>query len=157
MARASCSRSPRRLVALRRDHPVFRRRRFFAGDAGPGGQSELGDIAWFTPEGTEMRGGLAQRLRPRRSMVFLNGEAIPEPDRRGRPIVDDSFLVVFNAHQHGRVHRSPKVYGEGWLVALDTTEATMPDGSTTWEPGSVHPIAGRSVVVLSTPPSTGRG
>ena len=146
------------LVELRRSHPVFQRRRFFAGDPGHGGQSELGDIEWFSPDGTEMdeedwRNGYARTL-----MVFLNGEAIPEPDRLGRPIVDAHFLLLFNAHSDTvEFTVPPKEYGEEWVVRLDTTEAVLPEGSTTWEPGSVHPITGRSVVVLSTPPSNGRG
>ena len=101
----------------------------------------------------DWRNGYARTL-----MVFLNGEAIPEPDRLGRPIVDAHFLLLFNAHSDPvEFTVPPKEYGEEWMVRLDTTEATLPDGTTTWEPGSVHPIAGRSVVVLSTPPSTGRG
>ena len=76
----------RRLVQLRKDHPVFRRRRFFAGTANHGGESDLGDIAWFMPNGKHMdeaawRDGMARSL-----MVFLNGDAIPAPDRRGQKI-----------------------------------------------------------------------
>ncbi len=68
------------VVALRQNHAVFRRRRFFAGDAAHGGKSDLGDIEWFSSDGTEMdeldwRNGYARTL-----MVFLNGQAIPEPD-----------------------------------------------------------------------------
>src|SRR5581483_12442940 len=66
----------RRLAELRRDHPVFRRRRFF----------EDTDIAWLTPAGERMteqdwHAGYAKSLA-----VFLNGEAITEPDPRGRPV-----------------------------------------------------------------------
>ena len=101
----------------------------------------------------DWRNGYARTL-----MVFLNGEAIPEPDRLGRPIVDAHFLLLFNAHSDTvEFTVPPKEYGEEWVVRLDTTEAVLPDGSTTWEPGSVHPITGRSIVVLSTPPSNGRG
>ena len=91
-------------------------------------------------------------------MVFLNGEAIPEPDRLGRTIVDSHFLLLFNAHSDPVDFTvPPKQYGEEWAVRVDTTLPTLPEDATTWEPGSVHPIAGRSVVVLSTPPASTRG
>ncbi len=51
---SGCWPSPSRLIRLRREHPVFRRRRFFAGSADHGGESDLGDIAWFTPSGEHM-------------------------------------------------------------------------------------------------------
>jgi isoamylase len=145
------------VVELRRSHPVFQRRRFFAGDPSHGGQSDLGDIEWFSPAGTEMdeedwANGYARTL-----MVFLNGDAIPEPDRLGRPIVDSHFLLLFNAHSEPvDFTLPPKEYGEEWVVRLDTTQATLPDGTTSWAPGSDHPIAGRSVIVLSTPQAGGK-
>ncbi|MEW6475492.1 MAG: glycogen debranching protein GlgX [Actinomycetota bacterium] len=84
------------LISLRARHPVFRRRRFFQGR--PIWGDELSDIGWFRPDGEEMRdddwrAGFAKAVG-----VFLNGEEIPDPDPRGRRIVDDSFLVLFNAH-----------------------------------------------------------
>ena len=57
----------RRSSSCAADHPVFRRRRFFAGDADHGGQSELGDIEWFSARRhRDGRGGLGQRLRAHR-------------------------------------------------------------------------------------------
>ncbi|GAA1259143.1 glycogen debranching protein GlgX [Oryzihumus leptocrescens] len=141
-----------RLVQLRKNHPVFRRRRFFAGDAAHGGRSELGDIEWFAPQGTEMdeldwRNGYARSL-----MVFLNGEAIPEPDRLGRPIVDQHFLLLFNAHSEPvDFTLPPGDYGAEWEVVLDTTDPVEPQEQQMWEAKSVHPVAGRAIVVLRTP------
>ena len=92
-----------------RDHPVFRRRRFFQRPAvrgKSGGPDQPGDIAWFTPAGEEMTeddwaAGYAKSLT-----VFLNGDAISEPDPRGERIRDDSFLLLFNAQPSGSgVHR----------------------------------------------------
>jgi len=145
------------LVDLRAQHPVFQRRRFFAGDAFHGGISELGDIEWFAPQGNEMdeldwRNGYARSL-----MVFLNGRAIPEPDPRGRPIVDDDFLLLFNGH-HEPVDFTmpPAAYAEMWQVCLDTSKPRVPAPARRlkWKAGSTHPVAGRSVVVLSEPPPT---
>ena len=87
----------RTIMWLRRDHPVLRRRRFFTGDAGHGGESELGEIEWLTPAGESMTDQDWTTWYARAMMVFLNGEAIAEPDERGQRIVDSSFLVLINA------------------------------------------------------------
>jgi isoamylase len=138
-----------RLVRLRKEHPVFRRRRFFAGDAAHGGKSELGDIEWFAPQGGEMdeldwSNGFARSL-----MVFLNGEGIPEPDNHGRPISDSHFLLLFNAHSEPVDFILPSDdYGSLWQVEIDTA-ATGTRTQQHWEAKSVHAVPGRSVVVLS--------
>jgi isoamylase len=57
--------------------------------------------------------------------VFLNGEALPEPDARGERVVDDSFLLCFNAHDHEVDFVIPSdEYGKEWTAELDTTDAT---------------------------------
>ena len=147
------------LVELRRSHPVFQRRRFFAGDPGHGGQSELGDIEWFSPDGTEMdEEDWAQRLRAHPDgLPQRRGHPRARPARpadRGRALP----AAVQRPQRHGGVHRAAQGVrrGVGWS-AWTPPQPVLPDGSTTWEPGSVHPIAGRSVVVLSTPPANGRG
>ena len=83
------------LAGLRRDHPVFRRRRFFLGQ-GPG--SEKGDIVWLTPAGQVMTEADWRASYARSLAAFLNGEAISEPDPRGGKITDAKFLLLFNAH-----------------------------------------------------------
>jgi glycogen operon protein len=138
------------LVKLRREHPVFRRRRFFAGSADHGGESELGDIAWFTPEAQHMdeeawSNGLAKSL-----MIFLNGSAIPEPDPRGQQILDDSFLVMFNAHDEPLAFTLPEEeYGAHWIPVIDTAlhEIDASPLDPTWQI-QVQP---RSLVVLRCP------
>jgi glycogen operon protein len=110
------------LSRLRRDHPIFRRRRFFTG-GGEGPAGEPPDIAWLTPAGEPMtdhdwQAGFAKSLG-----VFLNGEAITEPDPRGRPVEDDSFLLLFNAHSEPVEFVLPgPEYGERWEFALDTAD-----------------------------------
>ena len=144
-----------RLTRLRKEHPVFRRRRFFAGTADHGGESDLGDIAWFTPTGEHMSAedwsnGYAKAL-----MVFYNGDAIPEPDPRGQPTVDDSFLVVFNAHHEKVTFTLPsEEYGAEWQMSLDTAD---PDGDQqqTFKPLSELVTGPRSVVVLHRPRAAG--
>jgi len=109
----------RRLIALRNRHPVFWRRRWFQGRPIHG--TEVGDIGWFTPAGTSMteddwRAGFAKSLG-----VFLNGHAIPSPNERGEPIVDDSFYMMFNTHHDSLEFTLPDdKWGERWTMLLDT-------------------------------------
>lgn len=84
-------------------------------------------------------------------MVFLNGDAIPEQDRRGEPIVDDSFLLLLNAHSDALEFTvPPAAYGEGWDVVLDT-DGTVDVGDSL-HPGDTVSVTGRSVIVLTRPP-----
>jgi len=142
------------VVALRQDHAVFRRRRFFAGDAAHGGESDLGDIEWFSSDGTEMnevdwRDGYARTL-----MVFLNGQAIPEPDQHGQRVLDSDFLLLFNAHKDAIDFALPPAqYGSTWHLRLDTAmtkppTVTEPD----WLAATSHAVVGRSIVVLESVP-----
>ena len=136
-----------KVAKLRHDHPVFKRRRFFSGTSlrGSGG---VADIVWFTPGGTEMSdddwdSGFAKSLA-----VFLNGKAIRSPDSRGEPVVDDSFLMLFNAY-HGEVDFTapPEDFGESWLIELDTA-TPIEDDERTLKPGATLAVEGRSLVVL---------
>ncbi|MBX9390223.1 glycogen debranching protein GlgX [Streptomonospora nanhaiensis] len=116
----------RELARLRREHPVFRRRRFFQGRfSGDGG---LPDIAWLRTDGRPMRdqdwgaGGHALG-------VFLNGDAISEPDPRGRPVTDDSFLLLLNSGPDEAVAFTlpGEEYGIAWETVLDTADPDVVD------------------------------
>jgi glycogen operon protein len=144
----------RRVVRLRSDHPVFRRRRFFAGAPTSDGD-EIADIAWFSPTGEHMSDDAWASSRA--LMVFLNGDGIPEPDRRGEAVVDDSFLVAFNAGPDSVKFTIPdEVYGEGWTIELDTSDdavgaTTMFDEAVQLLPGIELDVTDHSVVVLRRP------
>ncbi|MFZ0135148.1 MAG: glycogen debranching protein GlgX [Desulfobacterales bacterium] len=109
----------RDLIQYRRDHPVLRRRRWFQGRPIHG--SEIKDIAWFNLEGEVMAEedwgqGYAKSLG-----LFLNGEAIPNPNPRGEPVIDDNFYIIFNAHHEPLDFTLPGPdWGERWLKDLDT-------------------------------------
>ncbi|MFI6298641.1 glycogen debranching protein GlgX [Nonomuraea sp. NPDC050790] len=132
-----------RLAALRRKHPVFRRRRFFYGRPVRG----LADIAWLTPAGEEMTNGDWEAGFAKSLAVFLNGEAITEPDRRGRTIRDDSFLLLFNAHHDTIRFTVPKDYGDMWQTEIDTA-MPISVGVATCRAGENVAVTGRSVRVL---------
>jgi glycogen operon protein len=120
----------REVSALRRDHPVFRRRRFFKGDPTRGFESELGDIAWFTPGAEHMSESDWEVGFARTIAVFLNGDAINESDARGQRVVDDSFLLLFNANDQDMSFTVPDAdYGERWAVVLDTAAPMADRGS----------------------------
>jgi isoamylase len=141
----------RELVRLRREHPVFRRRRFFAGSPEHGGESELKDIAWLNPQGEHMEDGEWHNSQARAVQVFLNGDAIPEPDARGEEITDDSFLVLFNGAPEPVTFTLPEAeYGETWTAVLDT-DSQVPVGATAPAKNTLS-LARNSVVVLTRPP-----
>jgi isoamylase len=114
----------RDLIRLRSEHPVFCRRRWFQGRAIRG--TDVSDIGWFTPGGTEMSDQDWQTGYAKSLGVFLNGDAIPTLGERGERIVDDSFYVMFNAHSEPVEFVLPESkWGEHWTIALDTS--TLPD------------------------------
>ncbi|MFN2239264.1 MAG: glycogen debranching protein GlgX [Thermoanaerobaculia bacterium] len=110
-----------RLITLRQDHPVFRRRRFFQGRPLHG--EGISDIGWFRPDGQPMaqqdwRRGFAKSLG-----VFLNGKAIPTPDENGQRITDSDFYILSNAHYEPLEFSLPSEHwGKRWVKILDTSQ-----------------------------------
>jgi isoamylase len=112
----------RKATALRKMHPVFRRRRFFEGRP-IRSADQVRDIAWLTPAGDEMTAEDWDSQFGKSITVFLNGEALPEPNARGERVVDDSFLLCFNAHDHEVDFVMPHDdYAKEWTAELDTTD-----------------------------------
>nr|WP_211284837.1 glycogen debranching protein GlgX [Mycobacterium palustre] len=110
----------RKVTALRKNHPVFRRRRFFEGEPIRSGD-EVRDIAWLTPGGQEMTHEDWGKSFHKCVAVFLNGDAITAPNARGERVVDDSFLLCFNADEHPvEFVMPPADYAQEWTVELDT-------------------------------------
>ena len=135
------------IVALRANHPVFRRRRFFAGSADHGGESHLGDIYWLKASGDLMSESDWAAGEARLMGMWLNGSAIPEPDGRGRRILDDDFLIIFNAGADDATFTLPTgAWGGTWSIEVDTG-ADVVDGECQGA-GSALPVGGRSIVVL---------
>ncbi|MET9873518.1 glycogen debranching protein GlgX [Actinacidiphila glaucinigra] len=143
----------RQMVWLRRDHPVFRRRRFFHGRPVEGTHDELSDIAWFTPEGEEMAQDDWQEAQANALVVFLNGSAISEPGDRGERIGDDSFLLMFNAWYEPLDFVVPVNHGKEWQVVVDTQrpEGVAPGSGRKVTQGDRLRLADRSMVVLQRP------
>ncbi|MGV0352486.1 glycogen debranching protein GlgX [Corynebacterium confusum] len=110
----------KRLIGIRHRHPVFRRRRFLAG--GPlGTDARDRDIAWLVPSGKLMTQDDWDHDFGKSLMVYLNGNAISEPDARGQKIVDDSFVMIFNAHHEQIEFTLPtQDLGAKWKLVVDT-------------------------------------
>jgi glycogen operon protein len=132
-----------RLVAFRREHPAFRRRRWFQGRPIHG--EELTDIAWFRPDGHHMRDADWHNGYAKSLAVFLNGEEIASPDPRGRRVRDDSFFILFNAHFEPIRFALPRGgYGQRWRRVIDTAEPVP----RFYSAGGQVPVADRSLTLL---------
>lgn len=141
------------MVWLRKDHPVFRRRRFFHGRPVEGTHDELSDIAWFTPEGGEMTQRDWNSARASALTVFLNGNAISEPGARGERIADDSFLLMFNASPKSLDFVVPVDHGRQWEVVVDTsrTDGLPSETGVKVQAGDRLTLVDRSLTVLRRP------
>jgi len=140
----------RTVSQLRAAHPVFRRRRFFSGEPlGRRGQEGLPDIAWFTPDGAEMTGedwgsGFAKSVG-----VFLNGHGIPDMDPRGQRVIDDSFLLCFNAHYEPIDFMLPAAeFGGAWQPVIYTVDGAVMEGSRPLPAEAKLTVEARAVMVL---------
>ncbi len=136
-----------RLIALRRDHPVLRRRAFFSGR--PQRPDGLRDLAWFTPRGTEMTE--ADWYAPTPSLgMYLSGTDIPQRDPEGRPVVDDSFLAVLHTgHRPAGFTLPGPPWADGYELVVDTSREDQ-DGppGTTLPAGTRLAVPERSVLLL---------
>ncbi|MEV6859526.1 glycogen debranching protein GlgX [Streptosporangium subroseum] len=140
------------LSKLRRRHPVFQRRRFFHGRKAEDGTR---DIVWLTPAGEEMSASDWHTGYAKSLVVFLNGNAITEPGPRGEQIVDDSFLLLINAHHEDMTFTLPEAkYGKKWQMVLDTADETLknrPVPNAFWAPEAAVEVASHSIQILHCP------
>ena len=136
------------LIAFRRGHPSFRRRRFFQGRPIRGAL----DIAWLKPDGKSMSDQDWTSRHARSLGVFLNGNAIPGHDDHGRPITDRSFFLLFNGQARAVYWALPEDHGRTTLVV--DTDRLQPEPERAPTPDRVLTRA-RSVVILESPPEPG--
>jgi glycogen operon protein len=141
----------RRVVCLRRDQPVLRRRKFFQGRPLRG--SGVKDIVWLEPSGREMTDADWDTGHARSLAVLLPGDAIDETDDHGERIVGDTLLLLFNAHHEKVVFRLPRLPEDRWQRVLDTADVDLKRGFA----GRGRYVAeGRSVAVLRQAPAAPR-
>ncbi|MFI6425933.1 glycogen debranching protein GlgX [Promicromonospora sp. NPDC050880] len=143
----------RHAVRLRRDHPILHRRRFFDGQVAGAAAQGPADIEWLDLTGARMDDTDWHQSYARTVTVFLNGDAITETGSRGEAVVDDSFLLLLNAHSGALDFTLPPVaYGPEWTVVLDTDGSAEP--GTVLEAGTGLSVTAHSVVVLTRPSRT---
>jgi isoamylase len=136
-----------RMIATRRDHPIFRQRAFFRGE--PVGESKEKDIVWLKPDGTEMTAQEWDESFARCLGVYLSGDALQETDMRGRPIHDASFVVLFNAHHDTIGFRLPAFDRHAtWFAQIDTAFDTGEPQLREIPGGDEYPLQGRSLALL---------
>jgi isoamylase len=138
----------KRLVALRRRHPVFRRRRFLLG-------AEASELGWYAPSAEPM--STANWCDPfaRSIVIYFDGCDDPDLDAQGEPLVDDDFLVVVNGWWEPLEVTLPDARaGQRWRVELDSYDPILPTGGEAGggiPPGSHLVARPRSVIVLRGP------
>jgi len=137
----------RRLIRLRREHPVFRRDTFLSGRETRG--SGLPDVWWFRPDGRRMTQRDWQQENGRTLGVFLNGAEIPSRTAHGEEVRDDSFLLLFNAHAEPVAFTLPtRRFGARWRVELATGDAPADEYLAA---RAEVVVPGRSLLVLRRP------
>jgi glycogen operon protein len=136
----------RRLIRLRREHPVFRRQSFLRGTEVK--DSGLPDVWWFRQDGLKMTRRDWQHGEPVLGM-FLNGRELTTPGPRGEDIEDDSFLVLFNAHHEDRTFMLPRRrFGAQWALELSTSDPNLHAGSIGYGARTEVEVISRSLIIL---------
>jgi isoamylase len=135
-----------RMMALRAAHPVFRRRDFFQGRPLHG--SAVHDIVWLKPDGTEMTELEWRQHHARALAVFLSGEGLNEVDGRGRPVRDDSFLLMFNADKNAVSFVIPANLGQTAGVLLIDTAAPEAPQESPFDARGPYRLAGRALALV---------
>ncbi len=138
----------RRLIRLRKAHPVFRRRYFFQGQDIRG--AGVKDVTWLRLEGGEMTDAEWNQSFARCLGLALAGENIDEHDDRGRQLTDNNFILLFSSHHEDLEFTLPAEPALArWEVELDTS---YEDGNgqqrRLYHANEPYPLRKRSLVVL---------
>ncbi len=138
----------KKLIHLYKEHNVFSRRDWFKGQPIKG--RGLTDIAWFSPDGKKMTEENWKQDFAKCLGVYFDGHGIHSMDYDGKPIVDDSFYVVFNAHNEPVHYKLPtKRYAGSWIKILDTNRNFVnEDGGEIYKANSKIKAEGFSVILL---------
>ena len=136
-----------KLIHLRLDHPVLHRRRFFTGRE-PGDDSNMiPQVEWFDRTGSIMDMDDWQNTHAFSMMIYLNGSDIPEVDWYGNRMVDNDFILIFNAHYEPIMFTLPdERYGRKWQLVVDTHNPNEP--ALSYEAGFMITAQSRSFLML---------
>jgi isoamylase len=135
----------KKVISLRRAHPVFRRRRFLGG-------AEASELGWYTPSGTAMTSENWADPNGRSLSLYLDGRDDPDQAADGSLLVDDDFLFLANAWWEALEFVIPSSRpGQIWHGELDTFDPTKPPTPSPPFAGGTVTVGPRSVVVLRGP------
>ncbi len=136
----------RRMIELRARHPVFRRRDFFQGRPLYG--TDIRDVVWLQPDGQEMTAQAWQQGFARALAVFLSGDGLTDVDRRGQPVRDDSFVLLFNASAEPVTFRLPSALPLGNVERLIDTASDDPLEQRRFDSAAPYTLAARSLALM---------
>ena len=137
----------RRLIELRREHPMLRRRKFFQGRRIRG--TDIRDIMWLRPDGAEMSDEEWEAGWGRSLGVLLAGEALDEVDQAGNRLVDDTLFVVLNAYQEPLAFTLPTTNRtRAWELEIDTRRPEVDRGAVMVDQGATYCVDGRTVALF---------
>ncbi|MBJ6119186.1 glycogen debranching protein GlgX [Pontibacter sp. BT310] len=137
----------RKLIALRKKHPVFCRRRWFQGMPIKGLGVE--DIAWFLPDGTEMTDEHWNHDHAKSLGIYMNGHGLRSVGPKGEQMIDDDFYVIFNAHHEPLKYKLPsEKYGTKWIKVIDTTTGQVGENGKAYSAGKMLEVGPRSIILL---------
>jgi glycogen operon protein len=135
-----------RVIAIRRAHPVFRRRDFFQGRPLHG--NDVKDIVWLRPDGAEMTDEEWNHHHARSLAVYLSGEGTIDVDARGQKLTDESFCLLFNAHDDIVSFRLPRFRNRRYMSLLDTARDAGLRSNGIFVAGEEYQLAGRALALL---------
>ena len=134
-------------VDFRRRHPVFRRTDFLSGSETMG--SGAPDVYWFRPDGRKMTERNWSKGDTLTLGVFLNGAEIRTYTQQGTPVIDDTFLILFNADHDSVAFTLPAVaYGRRWAHELSTAEPELSAGAHVFPARGLVAVEPRALVIL---------
>jgi isoamylase len=135
-----------RLIQLRKQHPIFRRKHFFEGRPIKG--AGVKDIIWLNPNGQEMSEEEWNQSFARCLGVYLSGEALDERDERNQPLLDNDFLLLLNAHDGEISFVLPDFKADShWCRVLDSTEPKASSGD--YKAGEPYNLKNRSMALFT--------
>ena len=136
-----------KLIHLRLDHPVLHRRRFFTGREPGDDSNTIPQVEWFDHTGSIMDMDDWQNTHAFSMMIYLNGSDIPEADWYGNRMVDNDFILIFNAHYEPIMFTLPdERYGRKWQLVVDTHNPNEP--ALSYEAGFMITAQSRSFLML---------
>ena len=140
----------RDLLQFRQQHPVFCRREWFQGHEIHG--SGVRDIGWYNPDGTDIQDEDWHEHLAKTIAIFLNGEELKSPNLHGQRVVDDSFLLLFNANPEMlKFQLPPSLQERPWQVLIDTKGKGFVNQGKTYQKDDEIEVVGRSLMVLISP------